>query len=92
MSLLSVARKKVTWKEKKVIYCWTCYLNCSSKVKIYSVILELNLALHYSGQEAADALEADMIGTVLQEGGMLELRDFDSVQARVLITGYTMEK
>lgn len=61
-------------------------------MKIYSVILELNLALHYSGQEGADALEADMIGTVLQEGGMLELRDFDSVQARVLITGYTMEK
>lgn len=61
-------------------------------MQIYPVILELNLALHYSGQEAADALEADIIGAVLQEGGMLQLRDFDSVEAHVLITGYTMEK
>lgn len=40
-------------------------------MKIYPVILELNLALGESGQEAADPLEADMIGDVLQEGWML---------------------
>lgn len=48
-------------------------------MQIYPVILELNLALQYSGQEAADALKADIIGAVLQEGGMLPLRDFDSL-------------
>lgn len=61
-------------------------------MQIYPVILELNLALHYSGQKVADALESDIIGAVLQESGILELRDFDSVQAHVLTTGYTMEK
>lgn len=41
-------------------------------MKIYPVILELNLALRWSGQEAADALEADKTGAVLQEDGMLQ--------------------
>lgn len=79
-------------KKKETVYCWTCSLNCSSKVQSCPVILGLNLTLHYSGHEAADALEADIIGAVLQEGGMLQLRDFDSVQSHLLTTGYTIEK
>jgi len=41
-------------------------------VKIYPVNLELRLALHQSDPEAADALETDMNGALLQEGEMLQ--------------------
>lgn len=37
-------------------------------MKIYPVILELNLTLPWSGQEAADVFQADLMGADLQEG------------------------
>lgn len=72
-SLLSLARRKITWRGRKIKIFLLMDLQLTLLTKGELALLELNPAFLQWGQEAADPLAAGMLGTALWVHGLIAL-------------------